>query len=385
MLSAALTTAGNISPPVGYALPIITNTSTLSYLCLVALDGTFIKAISLGVKIFGRNISYQRYGQFFYLFSTSASGNNRIDKVNVRSGTVSTISTFIPCEFTFWGRISPTLAMNVGTTASTYNVMDLTTGTITTTTGYTAATTTSGAGSNAFVSFYTRGDTTVSDFQERVFWASPQSFSGSFPSEVNTALFSSGTLAPRTIVLSNGPNLSRQWGAVGDTATAAVVLFDSNIYKVDRAAATAAQWILSSTGISYGGATYFPTGIVSPRASALLTSNLRFYWQQVSSATSPYKWIITSFDFTASSNTQTPVRVFDLPQRNDSVSVTCAQVNAAGDTAFLYHNSPTAANELTLVLVSGTTVNNTYTITVPSGVATEDAQCFSVPTSEFTV
>jgi hypothetical protein len=378
MLRNSVVGAGaKVPPPVGYAIPIITNTASLSYLCLVSTTGTYIKAISLGAKLNPVNISYQRYGQFMNLFVS----NNTIYRVNLQTGAV-TSRTDLPGAFTFWARISPTQALNIETNNNAYNVYDLSTGTNTRTTGYTASTESPGTGSNGLVTFYTRGDTTISNFQERVFWGSTFSNS-SYISETNTALFQSGTLTARTATNSDHPNPSRQSAMTGNINTAAIVHFDSRLFKVDRASGSVAGWDQSSTTVSYDGQTYGPASVSSPRSAHLLTSNLLMYRGMISFAVSPYKWIVATTDFSQASGTQGLSYLFSMPATDyDMVAATMVQIDAAGTAAFLYLDTPTNNNTLKLVVASGTTITNTYTVTLPTSVSTENSGVVSLATSE---
>ncbi|MFE8033795.1 hypothetical protein [Thiohalocapsa marina] len=366
-------------PPVGHAIPIITNTASLSYLCLVSTTGTYIKAISLGAKLNSVNISYQRYGQFMNLFVS----NNTIYRVNLQTGAV-TSRIDLPSAFTFWARISPTQALNIETQNNAYNVYDLTTGTNTRTTGYTASTASPGAGSNGLVTFYTRGDTTISNFQERVFWGSTFSTS-TFTAETNSALFQSGVLTARTTTNSGHPNQSRQSAMTGNTNTAAIVHFDSQLFKVDRASGSVARWYQSNDDMSHNGQAYTLASVSSPRSAHLLTSNLLMYRGMFSFAVSQYKWIVATTDFSQASSTQGLTYLFSMPATSyHMVAATMVQIDAAGTAAFLYLDTPTNNNTLKLVIASGTAITNTYTVTLPTSVSTKNSEVVSLATSEIT-
>lgn len=366
--------------PIGYVIPIITNTSALSYLCLVSTTGEFIKAISLGARYQQRNISYQRYDQLMYLFIVGA---NIALKVDLETGNVSTILSGISKSETQWARISATEALNVEIQSSRYNVLDLTTGVNTQTTSYTTTTVTKTfPSSSGITTFYTRGDSTISGFESPVFWGSALN-NTAFNSEINVATFSSGALSSRSVVLSPGPNYSRMWGATGNANTGMLVIFDNRIYKLDRSAETASAWVLTSSSVTHNSLSYTFFSIQAPLGTALLTNDLRCYVTMRHGSSSPAKWILGSFDFSANSSTVSPSFLLELPDGSNAVSATMAQTDASNTVAILYHDSPSSITDLKLVIISGTTIDATYTVTVPSEVCTQQANCFSLPVSEF--
>lgn len=373
------------------AIPIITSNSAASFLCLIGTSGALLGVIKFPSAVDEVDqVTYQRYQDQLYVMPNGAGFNTTIYRFNLSNFTVSSFSTSNSTRVsrTFWTRISATECLQVDTLNSAYNVLDLSTGTVSTTSPYTGATApTEFATSQGMTSFYDRTSSGLTNFGSRVYWAAGNTGPPTYQGEINVASLTGTSLGSRTILLSSAGNYSRTWGAVGTNATALLANEFMGFRKVLGGSNSETQWTLASDTVTSGGKTYqtfsewnFPT---------CLNSSLRMYTGfRYNPPGGGAEFALGTFDFSASSGTQTPVFMFALPvvaSTSDPVSSTIVQIEGSGEVAALYQDPTVSTNTLKLSIISGSTINSTTTITLPVLYSSQTTYRTSTASSELGV
>jgi hypothetical protein len=361
-------------------IPVVTIAGSTTYLILISRSGSVLARIAFPSSISNGAVTYHRYGQFLYVIP---SGALSIFKFDLSSLTASTISAPYDHRATSWVRYSATQLIRVGIPDSTYKVLDMTTGNITST-SYTAASTTGWTGSVGITGFYDKTVGGLTNFGNRLYWegATGVSFNG----EVNVASISGGALGTRTALVTNISNYSRSWGAIGNSSTA-MVTNSWGMYKVSNASNSAALWNLASNNITYNSNSYGQNNDgQSPLTASCLTSNLRMYqsFGWYNNSTSTYQFVLGTYDFSQNTGTQTPTFVLAFPVKTGNYSLqttTCVQVSSDGKVAVLYQD-PSSNYIFKLATISGSTVISTVTVDVGSAYSSGVYEFCSTPISE---
>ena len=361
-------------------IPVVTLAGSTGYLILISRTGSILARIAFPGTISSGPVTYHRYAQFLYVIIGGVSG---IFKFNLISLTVSTISFGFDPRATPWVRYSATQLIRIGITESAYNVLDLTTGNISTT-SYTAASTTGWTGSVGITGFYDKTVNGLTNFGNRLYWegATGVSFNG----EVNVASISGGALGTRTALVTNIGNYSISLGAIGNSSTA-MVTNNWGMYKVSNASNSATVWNLANSSITYNSNSYGQNNDGnSPLTANYLTSNLRMYqsFGWYNNATSTYQFVLGTYDFSQNTGTQTPTFVLAFPIKTGGYSLqttTCVQVSADGKVAVLYQD-PSNNYTFKLATISGSTVLSTVTVDVGSAYSGGVYEFCSTPISE---
>lgn len=361
-------------PNTTFVVPLITSTGVKSFLFLLRTDGTVAGRITLpgfAISQFS-GVYFQRYNEKLFLFVSSLTTTAYV--FNLVYGTVSSLTIPVSPFFTTWTRISNNTLLQIDTANSRYHVLDMDTLTITTTTGYTAATDTTGrAGSQGLLSFYTRNSSGLSSFGGRVYWTASENPS-TFASEVNTATLTGATLSPRSIALSGGPNYSRAVGRPYSNTTGLVSIFDTTQYTTLESSSSVTSWTLATAVIpSFAGlANWNQMGTGSN--PSCLTTNGKLYKTYSKIVGSNYFFAIGVYDFSAATGTETPVGVLQINTVGsaDSIptSVNMVQVNDNGYVAISYLDRDTSLSTLKTVIVDGTSIVATNSVDVTSTFST---------------
>lgn len=382
MLSSIVKASSTALPFPRFFVPIVLSNATNSFVFLIGTDGEIKGRIQLPARFTGGVVNYQRYNDQLYVLIGHSSW---IYRCNLNTLTASTIYPGSTNFSSYWVRLNESTLLQVGTSANQYKVLDMSTGSITTTT-YTSTTVATSGGRGA-VSFYNKTSSGLSDFGSRVYWQGTKVLDSPYNGETNTATVSSGALNTRSIVLATSPsNYSRGWSANGNASTAMLGSNFGGPWKVSESSSSASAWTLSTTSISYDGNTYnWQKEQEGPYVPRCLTTALQMYdgFTYYDSALGGYRFIIGKFNFSASSNTQSATRVLSLPYGGySSISCTITQINDSGHVAILCQDTTVNNNTIVLNIVDGTTVTSTTAIDVTSTYSTVRTNFVNASVSE---
>lgn len=383
MLSTMIKASSSVPPFDGFFVPIILSNATNSFVFLIGTDGGILGRIQLPARFTEGVVNYQRYNDQLYVL---IGGSSSIYRCNLNTLTASTISSGSENFGSYWVRFNQSTLLQVRTAADEYKVLNMSTGSITTT-AY-DSTTTAVSGGRGAVSFYDKTSSGLSNFGSRVYWQGTKDSGSPFNGETNTATVSSGALNTRSIVLNSSPsNYSRGWSAIGNSSTAMLGSVFGGPWKVSSTSASASAWTLSNAFISYDGNTYsWQKEQESPCVPRCLTSGLQMYdsFTYYDSGLGGSRYIIGKFDFSASTNTQSATRVLSLPFGGSTSSISCTitQINDSGHIAILYQDATANNNTIVLNIVNGTTVTSTTSINVTSTYSTVRTNFVNASVSE---
>lgn len=366
IIGAGIRIGGGISmivPPIPPLAPIVSRSTTRSYVHFITPEGTLAGTCDIGTNTALAGAQYYRYGDYMYVFQNY--GGTAWSKIDLRTFTVASTGTL----GSNMGRgqfspISDSQLLRVSSADTKYYIFDMATGVETAYT-YTAGDNTAIAQTHATLTFFDKTSTGVANVSDQIYWTSANGVS--FNSEINYATLTGTSLSAKTD-LTGTTNYSRNYALSIDNDRGLLWLFDSSLRRIVHAGATVTQ--ISLSNFTSGGKTYTPVAPQSYDAAgaggAGVTGNVYGTWRNNTSGV--YTWKFCLYDPLGSA-TPTATELLTYPAGGyyayNHPEYVIMPLNESGHVLFAYFDITDNTETIKVVVFDGSTqIGSTQTITI---------------------